>query len=593
MHSVIPRERANGSNAHSLLRIAFYVRVSSEEQTERATAKNQLDFLRKKYQPNFEPDSLEPMEFVGAFVDDGESGAKPLPDRPAGRKLLDLVRARGVDVVVAYRLDRLGRKLTVLLDAHEELERHGVAILSATEPFDTRTPIGQFLFQLLGSMAQLERETIRERFTMGRDRHAREGKFINGAVPIGYDLDESRTGLVPSERTIPQLGDITEADLVRMIFDRAAAGEGAAKLTLWLRSMGVPSTRRFIRRPTSKRGSGETQHVYAEWNAARVQDLIHSTIYYGKRTLNYKSATVHQEWPALVTREKWDAAQVTLRDHVSNFNAGQNEGYVYLLTGRVFCTVCGGRMAGNYRRPDKRFKGTATRLYYGCASAKTSKAQRRPGACQSAKNHDGYALEAMVLDAIDEYVANPDAALKILRDQARARQGDSVQQEAQAKGLRLRLADYERGKQDLLTMVSRGEISREDYLAQVAARADEANAIRHELELVEAQDAYGAVVETRLLESVRVLHELRDQWAAARAADDRVALRTMVQSTLREIRLTPEGEAHIVFAFTPPASRENNATHYEHLFRDESVGRPVDLTGLLDLRLERSLAKPA
>lgn len=581
--------RSSNLLPQGLLRIAFYVRVSTEEQTERATAKNQVEFLRKKYQPNFEDDSLEPMQFVGAFVDDGQSGATPLPDRPEGRRLLDLVRARGVDVVVVYRLDRLGRRLTVLLDAHEELERYGVAILSATEPFDTRTPIGQFLFQLLGSIAQLERETIRERFTMGRDRHAREGKFINGAVPIGYDLDADRCHPVESRRRIPQL-DCTEADLVRMIFKRAADGEGAAGLTLWLRSMGVPSIRRFIRRDGKER-----EQVYPEWNASRMQDIIHSTVYYGERRLNYKAAVVRQEWPALVERETWDRAQLTLRNHVSNFNTGQKDGYIYLLTGRVFCTACGGRMAGNYRRPDKRFNGTATRLYYGCASAKASRAQRRPGACQSAKNHDGYALEAMVLEAIDEYVANPEAALKILRDQARERQGDSVQQDARAKALRLRLADYERAKQTLLTMVGRGEITREDYLEQVAARADEASAIRHELDLVEAQDAYGAIIETRLLESVRVLHELRDQWAAARAADDRVALRALVQSTLREIRLSPEGEAHIVFTFTPPASRENNSSHYEHLYGNAAVGLTavIDFAGLFDLRLDRSVARSA
>src|SRR5262245_11286722 len=269
MHSVTPRERANGSR---LLRIAFYVRVSSEEQTERATAKNQVEFLRKKYQPNFDADSLEPMEFVGSFVDDGQSGATPLLDRPEGRKLLDLVRARGIDVIVVYRLDRLGRKLTVLLDAHEEFERYGVAILSATEPFDTRTPIGQFLFQLLGSIAQLERETIRERFTMGRDRHARDGKFINGAVPIGYDLDETRTRPIPSKRKIAQL-QCTEEELVQEIFRRAAAGDGAAGVTVWLRSMGVPSTRRFIRRD-----GRETEQVYPEGNPARVQAIIHPTI---------------------------------------------------------------------------------------------------------------------------------------------------------------------------------------------------------------------------------------------------------------------------------------------------------------------------
>jgi site-specific DNA recombinase len=542
--------------------------------------------LRKKYQPNFDEGSLEPMQFVGMFVDDGESGALALRDRPEGRRLLDLVYARGVDVVVCYRLDRLGRRLGVLLDAHTELERHDVAILSATEPFDTRTSIGKFLFQLLGSMAELERETIRERFTMGRDRHARDGKFINGPVPIGYDVVDER--LVPSERVISQLG-MTEAELVQTLFARAAGsesapdGESAAELTVWLRALGVPSTKRYVRRD-----GVQTEEVYPCWNAARMQDLLHSSTYYGDRKLKYSGSVIAQSVPALVSREVWDRANATLTGRVNNFNSGQNEGYVYLLSGKLLCSECGCRMLGNYQRNRAR---TGGRLYYACASARSPRGRRSPDSCTSARNHNGHAVEALVLEAIDEYVANPDKALKILRDQARERHGSSAQQDEHARQLRLRLSDYERGKSALLDMVSRGEISREEYLDKTAARADEAGAIRHELELVEAQDALGALIETRLLESVRVLHDLRERWPAARTADDRVQLRAMVQGTLREMRLGPDGSAYITFAFSAPSSRENNQQHYQHLWRDDSG----QTAGVVDLTLFRalSLSKPA
>src|SRR5215471_14761662 len=287
-------------DAVGLTRVAFYIRVSSEEQTERATAKNQTEYLQKKYQANFDPDSLEPMQFVGQFVDDGYSGALPIENRPDGKRLLDLVRARGVDVVISYRLDRLGRRLGVLLDIHEEFQQYDVAILSATEPFDTRTPIGQFVFQLLGSIAELERSTIVERFTLGRDRSARDGKFINGPVPIGYDIADDR--LVPSLRPIAEL-DCTESDMVRQLFERAAVGESAAGLTVWLRAHGVPSTKRFIRRDGMER-----ETVKSSWNAGRVQDVIHSPTYYGDRQLNYSGSVLHQDVPPLVTREIWDQA---------------------------------------------------------------------------------------------------------------------------------------------------------------------------------------------------------------------------------------------------------------------------------------------
>jgi len=566
-----------------LTRVAFYVRVSSEEQAERATAKNQIDFLHKKYQANFEPDSLEPMQFVGQFVDDGWSGALPVEDRPEGKRLLDLVQARGVDVVISYRLDRLGRRLGVLLDVHEEFERFNVAILSATEPFDTRTPIGQFVFQLLGSIAELERSTIVERFTLGRDRSARDGKFINGPVPIGYDIENER--LVPSLRCVEQLA-CTEADMVRQIFERAAAGESAAALTVWLRAHGVASTKRFIRRDGS-----ESETVKPTWNAGRMQDVIHSPTYYGDRQLNYSGAVLHQDVPPLVSRDVWDQANAYVSGRISKFNAGQNEGYVYLLSGKLFCTSCGWRMVGNYRPPHPRWDKKA-RLYYKCSSAKASQARRTSNRCTARRNHDGWALESFVLEAIDEYVANPEAALKILREQARERRGTSADQQERVKALRVRLADYERGKTGLLALVRRGQISQEEYLRETASAAEEAGAVRHELELLEADDALSSVIETRLLESVRVLHELHDEWSRARAADDRVALRGMVQTALQEMYLSPDGQVRMAFVFSAPSARETSQSHYKRLWRDDSGGA----AGVVRLDLYRSLTgatKPA
>jgi site-specific DNA recombinase len=576
-----------------LLRVAFYARVSSDEQAERATARNQTDFLTKKYAANFEPDSLEPMQYVGTFVDDGWSGALPLADRPDGARLLELVRARGVDVVISYRLDRLGRRLGVLLDVHTEFQRHDVAILSATEPFDTRTPIGQFLFQLLGSLAELERETIRERFTLGRDRVARDGKFINGPVPIGYTLDAETQQLVPSERKIPQLG-LSEADLVRTLFQRAADGESAAALTVWLRALGVPSTKRYIRRDGT-----ESEEVYPAWNAARMQDLLHSSTYYGDRALRYSGNVIHQDVPPLVDRETWDRANATLTGRVTKFNSGQNDGYVYLLSGKLFCTECGSRMHGNYQR---RQRGDKPRLYYACGSARLPRGRRLATSCQSARNHDGWALEALVLEAIDDYVANPEHALQILREQVRARRGSSAEQDDRVRALRQRLAGYEHAKQTLLVMVRRNELTREEYLAQIAASAEESAAVRHELELAEAEDNLSALIETRLLDSVSVLHELRERWPAARQADNRALLRTMVQGTLREMRLAPDGQVHIAFSFTPPASRQNNREHYQFLYREtqSQTSRENDqlaaigfVRGLVDLELARRVGKSA
>lgn len=99
-----------------------------------------------------------------------------LDKRPEGHRLLQDAEAGRFGCVLVYRLTRLGRSLDALIDAHDILSRFGVTIRSAQEPFDTSTPIGTFLFQLLGSLAQLDRAQVLEQLSRGRDRVASTGK---------------------------------------------------------------------------------------------------------------------------------------------------------------------------------------------------------------------------------------------------------------------------------------------------------------------------------------------------------------------------------------------------------------------------------
>src|SRR6187397_2844860 len=88
--------------------VAIYARVSTEDQAERATIQNQLDFLRRFV-------DLHSLPLAGEYVDDGISGAVPLDDRPGGQRLLIDAQAGRFGSVLVYRIDRLGRSLRSLL----------------------------------------------------------------------------------------------------------------------------------------------------------------------------------------------------------------------------------------------------------------------------------------------------------------------------------------------------------------------------------------------------------------------------------------------------------------------------------------------
>lgn len=105
---------------------------------------------------------------VEEFVDKGFSGAKER--RPALDRMLKRAWIGDIQAVVVWRFDRFARSVKHLITALESLRQLRVQFISLQEQFDTSTPIGQAMFTIIGAMAQLERDIIRERVKAGLDR---------------------------------------------------------------------------------------------------------------------------------------------------------------------------------------------------------------------------------------------------------------------------------------------------------------------------------------------------------------------------------------------------------------------------------------
>lgn len=104
-------------------------------------------------------------KIVGEFVDEGISGSKE--HRPALDSLLSDCRKRLVDAVVVYRYDRFARSLRQLVNALEEFRALGIDFVSLHEGVDTSTPNGRLVFGIFASIAEFERELIRDRVRSG------------------------------------------------------------------------------------------------------------------------------------------------------------------------------------------------------------------------------------------------------------------------------------------------------------------------------------------------------------------------------------------------------------------------------------------
>lgn len=134
---------------------------------------------------------LDALHRAGCSVifEEKASGASRRGRRELARCLVSLQRG---DVLVVYKIDRIARSLFDLLEILRQLEASGAVIRSITEPLDTGSPMGVFMLQMLGAVAQLERSMIRERSIAGqlaaRERGRKPGRVRSLSVEEEADL---------------------------------------------------------------------------------------------------------------------------------------------------------------------------------------------------------------------------------------------------------------------------------------------------------------------------------------------------------------------------------------------------------------------
>ena len=146
------------------MRAALYARVSTLDQA----PENQLIDLHRY---------VEARGWTAVeYVDHGVSGTKER--RPALDALIKDAKRRRFDVLVCWRIDRLGRNLRHLILSIDELQALGVAFVSLAEGIDATTPAGRLQLHILGAIAEFERARIAERVQAGIARARKQGRRL-------------------------------------------------------------------------------------------------------------------------------------------------------------------------------------------------------------------------------------------------------------------------------------------------------------------------------------------------------------------------------------------------------------------------------
>jgi site-specific DNA recombinase len=163
------------------VRCAVYTRVSTDHGLEQDF--NSLDAQHEASQAYIRSRAHAGWNMLRSRYDDGGfSGGST--ERPALQRLLEDIKARKVDIIVVYKVDRLTRSLADFAKLVELFDAHGVSFVSVTQQFNTTTSMGRLTLNVLLSFAQFEREVTSERI---RDKIAaskRKGLWVGGMAPL-------------------------------------------------------------------------------------------------------------------------------------------------------------------------------------------------------------------------------------------------------------------------------------------------------------------------------------------------------------------------------------------------------------------------
>lgn len=171
------------------------------------------------------------------YTDSGFSGKNI--NRPNFERLLSDIKSGKINAVVSYKLDRISRSIVDFAGLLQMFEQNGVQYISATEQFDTSSPVGRAMIYIVMVFAQLERETITQRITDNYRYRAAMGLFMGGKEPLGYT---SRHIIYNGKRaSILQINE-NVAPLVRRIFDLYLNGQNTHQIAHLLNSENIPTS---------------------------------------------------------------------------------------------------------------------------------------------------------------------------------------------------------------------------------------------------------------------------------------------------------------------------------------------------------------
>lgn len=398
------------------MNIAIYSRKSKFSETGESV-ENQIQYC-KSYAAIHLP-STQDITFC-IYEDEGFSAATSM--RPQFQKLLSDIRNGKIQLLMCYRLDRITRKVSDFSETLELLEKMNVGFISATENFDTSTPMGKAMIYIASVFAQLERETIAERVRDNMLALSKTGRWLGGLTPMGYASKEIiYLDSEFRERKLYQLvSKEEELHTVTLLFYKYQELGSLSAVENYCFIHGIKSQKdcffskgsiaKILENPTYCIGDQDAYAYFSslgccitssvsEFNSDRGILCYNRT---NQQTKNHRRKRPPTEWiialgkhQGIISGKLFTETQAKLKKNKEKASPRKDTSAYSIVSGKILCLKCGSKMRiKNIRKENK-----ITRFSYACERKMLTK-----GVKCNTPNINGAEFDKALIETLWEYL---------------------------------------------------------------------------------------------------------------------------------------------------------------------------------------------
>ena len=460
--------------------VALYIRVSTDEQAEQGFS---LDVQKEKLILYCQSKGWDSYKL---YIDDGYTGTNM--ERPALKRMLRHIEENKINSVLVYKLDRLSRKQKDILALIEDrFEKNNVAFNSHQENIDTSTPFGKAMLGVLAVFAQLDRDMIIERLTLGRRQRVKEGKWYGGRVPFGYSWNKDKQEL----EIVPE-----EARIVKEIFNMYLEGNSRLSIAEWVCS--------------------RVSNRVIDHNIIR--DMLARPVYKGK--FNNDGELVDGLHSGIIDEEIWERVQIEAKAR----EEGTSSKGIFLLTGLIKCGHCGGSVV-HVKRTTKR--GEKTYLYelYACVNQH----RRLKDVQTSTKCKVGYLqredLEQFVINKIKQVGLYPELLTTKSKKQT---DDDTDNNEQLLEMLKIQLKEVNTGLENLYDAIQSGHVKSSAVSDRIKRLEDQRESLEDDIDTLIDSSPKKISKEDRY----NKIKQIGKAWDYFTFEEQKTAIRTIIKTVI-------------------------------------------------------------